>query len=280
VGSTAVGRGAFVSLSIGDSLIALHAFMVSVAMTALVLGATAAERTRAIRARENFISIASHELRTPLAPIRLQVQRMLRGLQKHPETMPPERVVEALEVVDRQVGRLTSLLENVLDLTRLRLERLPLSLADLDLSTLVDEIASTLREPLAQAQCTLRIDRRGTVTGTWDRARLTQVLNNLLVNAMRHGGPGPIDLALMGDDDKVAVVVRDHGPGIPAGDADRVFRRFEHAARQAEAHGLGLGLYISREIIQAHGGKLTVESPSGGGAAFRIELPRRAVPRR
>ena len=192
--------------------------------------------------------------------------------------MPPEKILEALEIVDRQTERLSALLENVLDLTRLRLERLPLAPEPVDLGALVEELGATLREPLTQAGCTLRIDRHGSVTGTWDRARLTQVLTNLIVNAMKHGGSGPIDLALVGAHEKVTIVVRDHGPGIPAGDEERIFQRFEHAARRAEVHGLGLGLYISREIVQAHGGTLTVESPRGGGAAFRVELPVHPVP--
>jgi signal transduction histidine kinase len=276
VGSTVSGYGAFAGSSLGEDLMALHAFIVCVAGTGLVLGAVAAERVRAIRERENFISIASHELRSPLAPIRLQVQRLLRGLRLRPETTSPEMIREALEVIDRQVERLTALLENVLDLTRLRLSRLPLAPEAVDLGALVDEIAASLRDQLAQAGCTLRLDRTGPVTGTWDRARLAQVLTNLLVNAMKHGGSGPIDVALMGKDREVTIVVRDHGPGVPKEDAERVFRRFERAGAQ----GLGLGLYISREIVQAHGGELRVESPNGGGAAFRIELPTEPVSRR
>jgi signal transduction histidine kinase len=276
VGSTVTGHGAFAVSSLGEDLMALHAFIGCVAGTGLVLGAVATERVRAIRERESFISIASHELRSPLAPIRLQVQRLLRGLRLRPEATSPEKVREALEVIDRQVERLTALLENVLDLTRLRLSRLPLAPEPVDLAALVDEVAASLRDQLAQAGCTLRLDRSGPVTGTWDRARLAQVLTNLLVNAMKHGGSGPIGLALRGKDHAVTIIVRDHGPGVPKGDEELVFRRFERAGAQ----GLGLGLSISREIVQAHGGELRVESPSGGGAAFRIELPTKPVSRR
>jgi signal transduction histidine kinase len=285
VGSTVLGHGTFVVSSMGENLMALHAFLVSVAMTALVLGATAAERARAIRARENFISIASHELRTPLAPIRLQVQRLLRRIRSNPEGLPIEKVGEGLEMVERQVERLSALLENVLDLTRLQRKGLALAPEKVDLGTLVDELAATMREPMAQAGCTLRVARRGsgTLTGTWDRARLGQVMTNLLANAMKYGGSGAIDVDLEGAADKVAIIVRDHGPGVPKGAEERVFRSFEHGPEdgptKTRVQGLGLGLYISREIVEAHGGTLRLESPSDGGAAFRIELPL-GVPRR
>src|SRR6185369_9675173 len=113
-------------------------------------------------------------------------------------------------VVDRQVGRLTSLLEDVLDLTRLRLGRLPLSPREVDLGALVDEVAETLREPLAQGGCSLRIERRGAPSGLWDRGRLTQVVTNLISNAMKHGGGGTIEITIEGEADETRLVVRDH----------------------------------------------------------------------
>jgi signal transduction histidine kinase len=281
VWSTVVGHGAFAVSSLGDDLMALHAFMASVALTGLVLGATAAERTRAIRAREHFISIASHELRTPLAPLRLQVQRLLRGLRRDPSKFPPETVLDALVVMDRQVERLTSLLEDVLDLTRLRLGRLPLAPEEVDLGALVDDVAGTLRESLAQAGCSLRVERRGSTRGYWDRGRIGQVVTNLLINAMKHGGGGAIEVTVEGASDATTVVVRDHGPGVRQTDRERIFGRFEHTSAKREGDGqglglgLGLGLYIAREIVEAHRGRLSVENPPLGGAAFRVELPMR-----
>jgi signal transduction histidine kinase len=189
----------------------------------------------------------------------------------------PEAIIESLVIVDRQVERLTSLLENVLDLTRLRLGRLPLAADTFDLATLVEEIGTAQRDALAQHGGSLRIDRHGPTTGTWDRARLAQVVTNLLTNAVKHGG-GAVEVTLAGANGTVTIVVRDHGPGIPAGAEERIFHRFEHAGapdddRRTSGGGLGLGLYIAREIVEAHGGRLTVERPADGGAAFKIELP-------
>jgi signal transduction histidine kinase len=273
VASTITGRGAFAVSSIGENLVALEAFLAAVAITAMLLGAVASERQRAIRAHENFISIASHELRTPLAPMRLQVQRLLRELGKDSSSMPRQSVIDSLRVIDRQSARLATLLENVLDMTQLRLGRLPLHPETVDASVLVDEIASMLREPLAEAGCSLSVETRGSPTGQWDRARLGQVLMNLLANAAKHGGHGPIEVSLNGGPSHTTIVVRDHGPGVEPQERDRIFGRFEHV--DTRRPGLGLGLYVAREIVAAHGGRLTLENPPDGGAAFEIDLPAR-----
>jgi signal transduction histidine kinase len=273
--SAIAGRADVEATSVSDTLMTTAAFIASVALTAELLGATAVERLRAIRAREHFISIASHELRTPLAPLRLQVQRLLRGLNRTPITLTNGDIVEALLVVDRQAARLTALLENVLDMTRLRLGRLPLRFEEVDAATLVDEVTASLREALAQGGCSLAIERKGATVGEWDRARLGQVITNLLTNAIKHGGPGAIEIAVSGEGDLVTIVVRDHGPGVPARERERIFGRFEHADGGAPHSGLGLGLYVAREIVEAHGGRLSVSGPPGGGAAFEIDLPKR-----
>lgn len=275
VAYTITGRGAFVVSSMGEDLLGLEAFLAAVALTSLVLGATTAERVQAIRAREHFISIASHELRAPLAPIRLQVQRLLRAFARNRGAIRPEDVIESLQIVDRQATRLSRLLENVLDTTRLKLGRLPLHPEDVDAAAVFDEVAATLREPLETAGCTLTVEKRGTPAGRWDRARLGQVLTNLLANAAKHGGRGPIEVSLDGDPTRTTIVVRDHGPGIAPEERERIFGRFEHAGTGASDAGLGLGLYVAREIVEAHGGRLTVDSAPGGGAAFEIDLPAR-----
>jgi signal transduction histidine kinase len=277
VAATVSGRGAFVVSSLGANLMALDAFMASVALTSLLLGATATERLRAIRAREHFISIASHELRTPLAPLRLQVQRLLRGLERNPSAMTNATLTEALLVVERQSARLTALLENVLDMTRVRLGRLSLRPEEVDAGTLVDEIAASLRDTIAQSGCSLQIEKRGAAVGLWDRARLVQVVTNLLTNAVKHGGPGAIEVSVTGGAGRATIIVRDHGPGVPPQERERIFGRFEYAETRGDdtGRGLGLGLYVAREIVEAHGGRLTVKSPPGGGAAFEVELPAR-----
>jgi signal transduction histidine kinase len=275
VADTIMGRGAFVVSTIGEDLLGLEAFLAAVALTSLILGATTAERVQAIRAREQFISIASHELRAPLAPIRLQVQRLLRRFARDRAAVRPEEVIESLQVIERQSSRLSRLLENVLDTTRLQLGRLPLHPEDVDAAAVFDEVAATLREPLAHAGCTLTVEKRGTPMGHWDRARLGQVLTNLLSNAAKHGGRGPIEVSLEGGPTRTTIVVRDHGPGVAPGERERIFDPFEHTEKGGPDSGLGLGLYVAREIVEAHGGRLTVDSPPGGGAAFEINLPAR-----
>jgi signal transduction histidine kinase len=279
VSTTITGHGAFVVSSLGDNLMALAAFVASVAMTALILGAASAERSRALRAREHFISIASHELRTPLAPLRLQIQRLLRGLRRDPNGLTTDVIVESLDVADRQAARLAALLENVLDLATLERGRLSLRPEEVDAAVVVEEVAATLRETAARAGCSLSVAHSGSTRGAWDRARLAQVLTNLLGNAIKHGGPGAIEVALTGTPERTTIVVRDHGPGVAPERRERIFGPFEHTAARGNGHtavhGLGLGLYIAREIVEAHGGRLTLTNPPDGGAAFELELPTR-----
>jgi signal transduction histidine kinase len=275
IGSTVMGHGAFAASTLADDLTGLHAFIASIAITGLVLAATAVERERAIRTREHFVSIASHELRTPLAPMRLQVQRMMRRMSRAP--MPPDEIVQSLAVIDRQTTRLATLLEDILDLTRARIGRLALARERLDAAALVDEVVSSQRDALEQAGFVVEVRKNGRTAGEWDRVRVEQVLANLLVNAMKYGA-SPIEIDLASGPKTLAITVRDHGPGISRENRERIFDAFEHAVSADAGRGLGLGLYIVREIVEAHGGRIAVEDPPGGGAAFRVELPFEARP--
>ena len=230
------------------------------------------ELRQAVRARDEFLSVASHELKTPLTPLQLQVQKLqlVASRQSGPGV---ERVVSGLEVADRQVGRLTKLVDNLLDISRITSHRLKLEYESFDLAVLVRDVANRFRHELGRAGCALTLRADGPVMGSWDRTRLEQVVSNFLSNAAKYGAGQPVEISVDQIHDRARIRVRDQGIGIAPEDQPRIFERFERAVSEHNYAGLGLGLWIVRQIVDALGGKVTVESKIGEGATFTVELP-------
>ncbi|HEX5753157.1 MAG TPA: GAF domain-containing protein [Archangium sp.] len=231
------------------------------------------EARDAIRLREEFLSIASHELRTPITAIQLHVQEMLRLLARNPEGIPPERLRRALEVADRQVKRQMHLVNDLLDVSRMGAGRLVLRPEPLDLATLVREVAERFEPELARTGSRLTLEAPAPVPGSWDRLRLEQVVTNLLSNAVKYGQGKPIGLSVEAREGRARLAVSDAGIGIAPEHLERVFGRFERAVSERHYGGFGLGLWISRQIIETMGGHISVSSQLGVGSTFRVELP-------
>jgi PAS domain S-box-containing protein len=229
-----------------------------------------AEAQRAVRLRDEFTHIAAHELRTPLTPLRLHLEQALRQLDR---VTTPDGHRRHLDVALRQLGRLEALVESLLDVTRIRQGVLNLERTRCDLGELAREIATSLDGLLERAHCPLTLDIAPGVVGNWDRLRLEQMLINLLTNAAKYGAGGPIELHLHAEGPRAVLVVRDRGIGIAADDHERIFEWCERAVSPSSYGGLGLGLYITRQIVVAHGGTITVASELGSGAIFTVELP-------
>ncbi|WP_305849511.1 sensor histidine kinase [Pyxidicoccus parkwayensis] len=225
----------------------------------------------AVRLRDEFLSVASHELKTPLTSLKLQHGLIDRAL----GTEAPEKVGPRLSTAMRQVHRLTALVDSLLDVSRMSLGRLTLEPSDVDLGQAVRDVVERMEEVFIQAGCTVRVDVPGSLPGRWDSLRLDQVLVNLLTNAAKYGAGRPVVVeAVPEGDTEVRLSVRDEGIGIAAEDLSRVFGRFERAVSERHYGGLGLGLYISRQIVDAMGGRIEVESRPGAGSIFTVTLPR------
>ncbi len=231
---------------------------------------------QAVRARDEFLAIASHELKTPLAPLRIRIQTLERLIARGElGAIPHDKLVQLLGGAEGQVVRLAGLVDDLLDLTRLTARRFRLDTAPMDLAAAVREVVEQHRIEALAAGCTVRIDAPAAVPGTWDRARIEQVITNLLVNACKYAPGSPVDVHVEADATRARILVHDEGPGIPPADQDRVFRPFERAGDGgAGVKGLGLGLYIVRQIAEAHGGAVHLESAPGHGTTFLVDLPR------
>jgi signal transduction histidine kinase len=174
----------------------------------------------------------------------------------------------------RDAERITDLVETLLDVSRIATGHFELQPRSFDLAEAVNHVLDSLRETAAQARCTLVARIEAPLEGVWDRLRLEQVTMNLLSNALRYGAGAPVEVTLRGQGDDAVLEVSDHGPGVAPGDAERIFGRFERASSLRHYGGLGLGLYVAREIAAAHGGAVTVENLPAGGARFTVRVPR------
>ncbi len=221
----------------------------------------------AVAARDDFLAVAGHELRTPLTALLFHADTLARA-----GALPPEVAARAAKVA-RSARRIARLVDELLDVTRISVGRLSLEREPVDLAELAREVVVRNAEPAALAGSPLKLDAPRPVHGTWDPGRIEQVADALVANALKYGRGRPIEIRVDADGSVARLAVRDHGIGIAAEDHARIFERFERAASVRHYGGLGLGLWIVRQVVEAHGGRITVASVPGQGSTFTVELP-------
>ncbi len=228
----------------------------------------------AIRLRDEFLSIASHELKTPLTALQMQVDSMLRAARLGKEPLSPTRVMAKMETIHEAVKRLNALINQLLDLSRITSGHLTIERDEVDLGSLVHRVLALFHDELERAGCELTFTAdEAPVIGRWDPLRLEQVVTNLLGNAIKYGLGKPIEVSVRRAGGAGVIAVRDHGFGIAKDDQARIFERFERVVTGRHYGGFGLGLWIVREIVEAHGGSIQVESEPSFGSTFTVVLP-------
>lgn len=233
-----------------------------------------ASAQRAIRARDEFLAVAGHELRTPLAALMLQLESMRSAVGSGAVAKDPDRFSARVDKTFAHALRLARLVDGLLDVTRVAEGPVDLAIEEVDLARLVRETCERFTDDAARLACDLTVEAAIPCPGRWDPQRLEQVVSNLLSNAMKYGAGAPITVRCEARGEGYAVVVEDGGIGIAPEHHARVFGRFERAVSERNFPGLGLGLWITRELVSMHGGSVALASDLGQGATFTVLLPK------
>lgn len=232
------------------------------------------EAENAVKARDQFFSVASHELKTPLTSLKLQNQLRLRALAKgNHSSFAADKLEKLFESDGRQLARLNFLIDNMLDISKLTSGNFALALDTFELSESLSEICSRLDPLLREAGVDLTLHFSEKAEGRWDRHRLEQVFTNLLSNAAKYAPGKPVEVQLSRSENRVRVAVRDNGRGVPLADQERIFRPFQRLKDVKSVSGLGLGLFVVQQIVDAHGGHVSIASAPNEGTTFTVELP-------
>jgi signal transduction histidine kinase len=238
------------------------------------LQSTQLELQQAVRMRDDFMSIVAHEVRTPLNGLILETQlRKMHLARDNAAAFTLDKMHAMVDRDERQIKSLIRLIEDMLDVSRIRTGKLSIRPTPFDLCVLVRGLLENFAQQIEAAEATVSLEAEQPVVGNWDEFRIEQVISNLLTNALRYGAKSPISVKVYSANGEARVEVRDFGIGISEENQQRIFHQFERVSAKHAVAGLGLGLFISEQIVTAHGGTIAVESRIGEGALFRVCLP-------
>lgn len=229
---------------------------------------------RALQQRDEFLSIASHELKTPITTLKLQSQLTKTLLSKGDKSVyQPERIDKLIGSIERQTERLARLVDDMLDISRLDNKKLRITPEDCNLSEIVTQVLDTFAQQFQAVGCVVSSRLDPQICGSWDRYRIEQVIANLFTNSIKYGARNPVRVEVSREPLFAVLKVTDKGLGISKEDQERIFHRFERAVSKDNISGLGLGLFIAKEIIEMHKGFISVDSEIDKGSTFTVRLP-------
>jgi signal transduction histidine kinase len=231
-----------------------------------------AELEAQVRARDEFLAIAAHELRNPMTPIAAWVELLLSLARREPSRISPQ-ILHGLERLETLIEAYVRRATTFLDVSRINSQNLQLTFTELNLSSLVRDTVTTIVPAAENAGCRISLAIQESVTGILDRTAVEQIVDNILSNAIRYGAGGPIAVSLSSDASTAQLTIRDQGIGISEADQARIFDQFQRAKANNTAGGFGVGLWITRQLVLAMGGDISVASKLGSGSAFTVSLP-------
>lgn len=227
----------------------------------------------AVNVRDKFISIASHELKTPLTSLKLLVQIESRKISKLEYEIKPDEIKKFIRRVEEYIKRFSRLINDMLDLSRINRNKMIYNFSKNDICDFITEITSHMHEYFEQEGTELNVGKCEHVMASFDKERLEQVIVNLLTNSLKYGQGKPVSISAEAFEDKLVIKIIDHGMGIKKEDQEKIFNPFERLVSANEVSGFGIGLSISKEIVEGHHGRIIVQSELNKGSEFSIELP-------
>ena len=232
------------------------------------------QKERELLEKDEFLAIAAHELSTPITTMKLRLETGVRFIEKNKFCDPDAVKLKSMYLgTVKQIDRMAQLIDNLLDLSRIKTGRLVLRREPINPVPFISDIVARYSDQLSYAKCPLHLDLEPGIIGYWDPIRLEQVITNLIGNAIRYAPGHPVEVGVQKIDQTALIFVKDGGPGISDENKQTIFDRYSRATSAWNGRGLGLGLFVSREIAEAHGGEIGVDSAPGRGATFKVILP-------
>jgi two-component system OmpR family sensor kinase len=235
--------------------------------------AVSAELIKAVHARDTFIAIAAHELRNAMTPILGHVEYMLAIGRHRDDSGYPKAVIIALERLAGLIGEYNRRATTLLDISRINAGKHRAELSFVDLSGIIRQYVHRHQVAAQRSRCRLETNIEDDISGLLDDLAVQQIADNLLSNAVKYGAGGPIEVSLVRHGTTARLIVRDHGIGISENDQARIFGSFERAVTRREHSGFGIGLWVTRQLVDAMCGEIHVTSRPTQGATFTVTLP-------